>query len=78
VQVRIDERVALCLQKLKLPEFKPLLDYLRESRDGTLEDLAEAPPNTIQRLQGEAAVLKKLLSSIENSSELVAKLKSRP
>ncbi len=72
---RLDERVARCFQRLQAEEFKPLVDWLRESRNGTLEHLAEAiQQEHIYRFQGEAGILADLLAHIKNSNELVTKL----
>lgn len=72
---RLDEKVVRCLQRLQSEEFKPLLEHLKNSRSDILETLAEVKQiEQIYRLQGEAGVLGELLSHIENSNELVAKL----
>ena len=73
--LRLDERVARCLQRLQAEEFAPLVTWLRESRQGTLEQLVgTVQTEHIYRLQGEAAILEDLLSNIKNSNELVTKL----
>lgn len=73
--LRLDERVARCFQRLQAEEFEPLVEYLRESRNGTLEQLVgTVQQEHIYRLQGEAGVLGDLLSHIKNSNELVTKL----
>lgn len=73
--LRLDEKVARCLQRLQADEFAPLVTFLKESRLGTLEDLGSAAQiEQIYRLQGEAAVLSKLLDNIEKSNDLVTKL----
>ena len=73
--IRLDERVARCFQRLQAEEFAPLVEYLRESRKGTLEQLVGTVQSEhIYRLQGEAGVLGDLLSHIKNSNELVTKL----
>lgn len=73
--VRLDERVARCFQRLQAEEFAPLVEYLKESRNGTLEQLVEAvQQDRIYRLQGEAGVIGDLLSYIKSSNELVTKL----
>ena len=72
---RLDERVARCFQRLQAEEFAPLVEYLKESRQGTLEQLVGVVQiEQIYRLQGEAGILAKLLSNVENSNELVTKL----
>lgn len=72
---RLDERVARCFQRLQAEEFAPLVEYLKESREGTLEQLVGVVQiEQIYRLQGEAGILAKLLTNIENSNELVTKL----
>ena len=73
--LRLDEQVARCFQRLQAKEFEPLVQFLKESRDGTLEQLVGAVQNEhIFRLQGEAGVLADLLGHIKNSNELVTKL----
>ena len=73
--VRLDERVARCFQRLQAEEFSLLVEYLKDSRTGVLEDLAKTvQTEQIYRLQGEAGVLGDLLSHIKNSNELVTKL----
>jgi hypothetical protein len=73
--LRLDEQVARCFQRLQAEEFAPLVEYLKESRLGTLEQLVGAvQQEQIYRLQGEAGVLGNLLSHIKNSNELVTKL----
>jgi len=72
---RLDERVARCFQRLQAEEFAPLVEFLKESRAGTLEQLVSVVQiEQIYRLQGEAGVLGDLLSHIKNSNELVTKL----
>jgi len=73
--VRLDEPVVRCLQRLQGKEFEPLVKFLRESRNSTLEQLVQViQKEQIYRLQGEAAMLGDLLSHIENSNELITKL----
>lgn len=73
--VRLDERVARCFQRLQAEEFSLLVEYLKDSRIGVLEDLAKTVQiEQIYRLQGEAGILGDLLSHIKNSNELVTKL----
>lgn len=73
--LRLDEQVARCFQRLQAKEFEPLVQFLKESREGTLEQLVGAVQNEhIFRLQGEAGVLADLLAHIKNSNELVTKL----
>ncbi len=72
---RIDERVARCLQRLQAEEFSPLVEWLRESRKSTQDQLVEVEKlEQIYRLQGEAGVLGEILSRIKGSNELVTKL----
>lgn len=72
---RLDEKVVRCLQRLQSEEFAPLVEFLRESRKGTLDQLAEVEKlETIYRLQGEVGVLGELLSHIKNSNQLITKL----
>ena len=59
---------------LRAPEFAPLLNYLEAQRTETLEALSEAGDENYQGLQGEARVLKRLIESIQNSEQLLAKL----
>jgi hypothetical protein len=73
--LRLDERVARCFQRLQAEEFAPLVEFLKESRAGTFEQLAGVVQiEQIYRLQGEVGILRDLLSHIENSNELVTKL----
>lgn len=73
--LRLDERTARCFQRLQAEEFAPLVEFLKESRQGTLEQLVGAvQQEQIYRLQGEAGILGNLLSHIKNSNELVTKL----
>jgi len=73
--LRLDEQVARCFQRLQAKEFEPLVQFLKESREGTLEQLVGVlQTEQIYRLQGEAAVLADLLGHIKNSNELVTKL----
>lgn len=72
---RLDEHVVRCLQRLQAEEFAPLVNWLRESRNGTLNKLAEIEKlEQVYRLQGEAGVLKELLDNIKGSNELITKL----
>lgn len=72
---RLDERVARCFQRLQAEEFAPLVEFLKESRAGTLEQLVSVVQiEQIYRLQGEVGILGDLLSHIKNSNELVTKL----
>lgn len=73
--LRLDEQVARCFQRLQAKEFEPLVAFLKESREGTLEQLVGAVQQEhIFRLQGEAGVLADLLGHVKNSNELVTKL----
>jgi len=72
---RLDERVARCFQRLQAEEFAPLIEFLEESRKGTLEQLVGVVQiEQIYRLQGEAGILAKLLANVKDSNELVTKL----
>lgn len=72
---RLDEKVVRCFQRLQAEEFAPLIEFLRDSRNGTLEQLVGIEKiEMIYRLQGEAAVLGELLSHIKNSNQLITKL----
>ena len=74
--VQIDERVARCFGLLRSSEFAPLMDYLRDVRTGTLENLAIAgDEKALARLQGKAQVLKELIGNVEQADTLVSKLK---
>lgn len=73
--LRLDEQVARCFQRLQAKEFEPLLEYLKASRQDTLETLVgTVQKEQIYRLQGEAAILADLLGHVKNSNELVTKL----
>lgn len=71
---RLDEQVVRCLQRLQAEEFKPLVEWLRESRNGTLEQLVVAKAENVGRLQGEAGVLGEILQDIQSSNQLITKL----
>ena len=74
--VRIDERVARCFGLLRTPEFEPLVKYLRDCREESLEAMAEiTDPVQIHRLQGTVGTLKGLLEDIEQAENLIRKLK---
>jgi hypothetical protein len=71
---RLDEQVVRCLQRLQAKEFEPLVEWIRESRKGTLEQLATAKQENVGRLQGEAGVLGEILQDIQGSNDLITKL----
>lgn len=73
--VRVDERVAQCLSRLKAEEFAPLMEWLKNCQAESLEKLSQADGNQIYRLQGEALVLKEVLELIGRSGELITKLR---
>lgn len=79
--MKIDERIARCFSHLRAQEFEPLRAYFKNKRLETLENLAQTTDEKlIFRLQGEAGMLGELISHIEKSEILIAKLKanSRP
>ena len=75
--VKVDVKVARLFCELRNETFKPLVGYLRERREGTLEYLAKADKiEVIYKLQGEVAVFDELLKNIDTAEELFAKLKT--
>lgn len=73
---RIDERVARCFALMRSAELSPLVDYLREVRTDTLEQLTVAGDDkTLSRLQGKAQILKDLIGNVEDAETLISKLK---
>jgi hypothetical protein len=73
--VRVDERVANSLARLRAEEFAPLIEWLKNCQAESLEKLSQADGNQIYRLQGEAVVLKEFLELIDRSGELIVKLR---
>jgi hypothetical protein len=73
---RIDERVARCLGLLRGPEFEPLMKFLRDTRQETLEALVVLSDSTaIGRHQGKADFMKDLIGYVDQADILISKLK---
>lgn len=79
--MKIDERIARCFSLLRAQEFEPLRAYFKETRLETLEKMAQTNDEKLLfKFQGEVKALGEILSTIENSENLIAKIKanSRP
>jgi DNA-binding phage protein len=62
------------LHKMKSPEMRPLTTFLQEVLKDTTAALITANADTVQRLQGRAAVLKEMTEAIENAAPVMEKL----
>lgn len=72
--VRVDERVARCLGLLRSPEMQPLLEFLKNRRQETLERLGDIQGEEMKsRLQGRNLELKEFLEMVEQAEMLYAK-----
>ena len=77
VIVKVNAKVARLFCELRADTFKPLVEYLRERRLGTLENLAKVDKiEVLYKLQGEVAMLSELLQNIDTAEELFAKLRN--
>jgi len=74
--VRIDDRVARSFTLLKNPEFTALLVYWKAQLDDvTTEMISAADERRLRQLQGRAVCLKELLDTVDDSHQLLEKLK---
>lgn len=72
--VRVDDRVARCFALLRSQEMQPLVEFLKERRQETLERLGEATGEEMKsRLQGRQLELKEILEMVEQGETLFAK-----
>jgi len=72
--VRVDERVARCLSTLRSPEMQPLIQFLKDRRQETLERLGDVQGEEMKsRLQGRNLELKDFLEMVEQAEMLYAK-----
>lgn len=72
--VRVDERVARCLSVLRSPEMQPLIQFLKDRRQETLERLGDVQGEEMKsRLQGRNLELKEILEMVEQAEMLFAK-----
>ena len=69
-----DRQVLESLNRMKSPEMQPLIKFLKEMLDETTNALIAAPVDTVQRLQGRAAMLKELTDAIEKSASVLEKM----
>lgn len=76
--LRVDnELVARCFVLLRDPQFAPLVEYMRDSRNDTLNSLAETgDARRIHMLQGAAGVFKEILEHIDQAEILIKKLRA--
>ena len=76
--MRIDLPVARAMTHLQRAEMKPLVGYLKAQRSEALEQLAQAGSiEQVYRLQGEAGLLGKLLTAIEQADSLALKMQKK-
>ena len=72
--VRVDERVARCLALLRSPEMQPLIEFLKNRRQETLERLGDVQGEELKsRLQGRNLELKEILEMVDQAEMLYAK-----
>ncbi len=63
--------------RMRSPEMKPLLDWLREERSAVLELLTLAKPESLQILQGEARRIKTILDLVDGAQAVLTKMEGR-
>lgn len=68
-------RVQVALTKLKHPEMAPLLTFVKKLADETDAALRRAKPEDVLRLQGRAQLLEEFLTSVEQSTEVVERMR---
>lgn len=74
--VRIDERVARAMTLLKNPEFAALLTYWKVQYNDAIEEMVSAPDEKrLRQLQGRAGFIKELCHAVEESNQVLDKLK---
>ena len=72
--VRVDERVARCLSVLRSPEMQPLIQFLKDRRQETLERLGDVQGEEMKtRLQGRNLELREFLEMVDQAEVLFAK-----
>lgn len=74
--IKLEPQVVRCLGLLRSPELAPLMEYLKATRQHTLEQMAQAQTqDQILRMQGEARFLKEFIELVAKSPELMAKMR---
>lgn len=68
------KQVLESLHRMKSPEMRPLMKFLEEMLDDTTGALIVAPAETVQRLQGRAAVLKEVIEAVEKAASSLEKM----
>lgn len=63
--------------KLRAPELKPFVEWLKADRAELMEHLAVAPRDRVETIQGKVQALQTVLTLIETASAQVDKLEGR-
>lgn len=67
--------IANAFSKLRAPDFEPVLTYLRAERQDAMELMTRlSDEQSWRQLQGKAKLIEELLTLVETSPELMAKL----
>ena len=61
--------------RLRSPELKPFLDWVRKERAETMEMLTAAPESSLQKLQGKAQCLGSVLRLVEDAQVHLERMK---
>ena len=68
-------RVQVALTKLKHPEMAPLLAFIKKLAEETDAALRRAKPEDFQKLQGRALFIEEFLTAVEQSTEVVERMR---
>lgn len=71
--MKLDRQLYEAANKLRAPEFVPLVQYLRDERAGVLEMLSAGQAGNLQVLQGHAQRLKQILDLIDDAHKVLEK-----
>lgn len=70
-----DKQVLTALTRMKAPEMRPLREFFQKLADDTDAALRRAKPDDFQKLQGRAQLLEEFLTAVEQSAEVLEKMR---
>lgn len=70
-----DKQVFVALAKLKYPEMRALLEFFKNLAEETDVALRRASDDNLYRLQGRAQFLEEFLTAVEQSAEVIERMR---
>jgi hypothetical protein len=71
--MKLDRQLYEAANRLRAPEFAPLVQHLRDERAQVLETLSAAKLDNLQVLQGRSQELKRILDLIDDAHKVLEK-----